>query len=201
MTVEYSIVDPDVDLSLQPAAIQKAIEEMLAFVESAEVVDNLSFQRITALYSTARSWMNAIETKRKEAIEPSRAIVSAINNRAKQLTDPLSQIIAVANEKAAGWTRQIQKQRHQEAERLALMADLFDATPDLPIQTSATVQGAGANVTTRSIKKFRVADRSQIPSKYLMVNEDLINRDIKLGVSNIPGIEIYEDKIVTLRKN
>jgi hypothetical protein len=40
---------------------------------------------------------------------------------------------------------------------------------------------------------------AKVPAKYLMVDEAAIKRDLKLGVSEIDGIEIFEEKITQLR--
>jgi hypothetical protein len=42
-------------------------------------------------------------------------------------------------------------------------------------------------------------DISKVPTKYLMVNEEAVKRDLKLGIETIPGLEVYEETTTQLR--
>lgn len=53
----------------------------------------------------------------------------------------------------------------------------------------------GESYHTRTIKKFRVIDRTKIPLEYMMVNEVAV-RGAMLQDVVVPGIEYYLDKII-----
>ena len=61
------------------------------------------------------------------------------------------------------------------------------------------VRGDGAITVTKTETRFRVVDLSKVPLKYLVVDEAAIKRDIKLGLTQIDGLELYEEKTTQLR--
>ncbi len=62
-----------------------------------------------------------------------------------------------------------------------------------------TLRGDGALAVTKIVKDFRLSDLSKVPLKYLKLDEASIKKDIALGVDSIPGIDIFEEKKVSLR--
>lgn len=186
--------------SSQRFQIKGIIADMLAFSEQLIVNTEESYKRVTSLYRQARDWKKAIEAKRKELVEPLRAQQSAINDKAKELSDPLDQVISVANSKANGYQRMLEDQRRKEEEALKIAADLFDAADEVYVPpVERIIRGDGAVAVTKTQKKFKVADLSKVPLKYLTLDERAVERDIKLGINSIPGLEIYEETTTQLR--
>lgn len=58
-----------------------------------------------------------------------------------------------------------------------------------------------AGMASRDVWKWKVVDVSKVPSKYLMVNEKLINAEVKVqkDKTDIPGIEVYREKTAFVR--
>lgn len=158
-----------------------------------------SYGKITKLYADARGWKKKIEARRKELIEPFRKKMSEINDRAKNLTDPLDKFIDVANVKSNGYLRMLEDIKRKEDELLREAAAMFDDAPIYIPPMEKNLRGDGATMIQKTEKKFRVLDVTKIPMKYLMVDEDAIKRDIKLGLSEIEGLEIYEETTTQLR--
>ena len=180
--------------------VKSVIADMVAFANEVTCSTEAGYKKITSLYSQAREWKKTIETKRKALIEPFRKQQSAINDMAKELTDPLDQVITIANLKATNYQAQLNKLKEEEAEQLRAAAALFDAEEALYIPPMAKVlRGDGAMAITKTEKVFRVVDIEKVPAKYLMVNEALVKQDLKLGINEIPGIEITLEQKTTLR--
>jgi hypothetical protein len=165
------------------------------------VVDEWGYKKVTSIYSNAREWKKSIEEKRKAIGEPLRKQLAKVNDSAKSLTDPLDQVIHIANAKASSYQKLLEEQKKEEALSLKQAAALLDISEDeLYIQPlDSTLRGEGATATTTVKKKFKVVDMAAVPRKYLMVDEKAIERDMKLGIDNIDGIEFYEEKQTTLR--
>lgn len=53
-----------------------------------------------------------------------------------------------------------------------------------------------AGVASRDVWRWKLVDLSKVPAKYLMVNEKLVNAEVKVqkDKTNIPGIEVYREK-------
>lgn len=188
------------DIENEVEVVKYAISEMLVRVNSLTVDSEPAFKMVTALYSKAREWQKLIETKRKEAIEPARKIVITINDKAKAIGAPLEEIIEIANTKAASYTRLLEQKRLADIERLNAQAALLDLDQNIAIAQVAPPRGDGAMAYTKVEKRFRVLDLAKVPQKYLKIDETLVDRDIKLGVGEIPGIEIYEETTTLLRR-
>jgi hypothetical protein len=126
--------------------------------------------------------------------------MAAINDKAKELTDPLDQVIALANAKVNGYHKFLEDQKRQEEESLRLEAAMFDAEDEVYVPPLEKVlRGDGAVTVTKTEKHFKVMDLSKVPMKYLMVNEKAIEQDLKLGINEIPGLEIFETTSTQLR--
>lgn len=191
------------EVTLEPSQrfqIKGIIADMLAFSEQLIVNTEDSYKRVTSLYRQARDWKKAIEAKRKELTEPLRAQQSAINDKAKELTDPLDQVIDLANGKANSYQRMLEEIRRKEEESLRQAADLFDAADEIYVPpVERVIRGDGAVAVTKTQKKFKVADLSKVPLKYLTIDEKAVERDIKLGINEIAGIHIWEEQTTQLR--
>ncbi len=179
--------------------VKNVVSEMQQYVTNLSVVDEASYNKMTTLYAQARGWHKTIDNKRKELGDPFRKQITLINDRAKELLDPLDVVINMSNHKANSYMRMLEQLKKEADESIKLAAFLFDEeVPYIP-PMEKTVRGTGANTVTKTERKFRVVDRDKIPSKYLIVDESAIKRDLALGLAKIPGIEVYEEKTTQLR--
>lgn len=180
--------------------VKKTIRDMLAFTEQLVVNTETAYKKITSLYAQAREWKKCLESKRKELVDPFRKQMAAINDKAKELTDPLDQVISLANAKVNGYQAFLQDLKRQEEENLRSAAALFDAEDEVYIAPLEKVlRGDGAVTVTKTEKRFKVLDLTKVPLKYLMVNEKAVEQDLKLGINEIPGLEIWEETTTQLR--
>lgn len=159
-----------------------------------------SFASIDQIYSHARHIKKVVEDYRKNLTEPLRKEMTRINDQARELSYPLDQIINITNAKANGYTRMLEEIKRKEDEALRQAAAIFDAADELYIPEMAQVRGKETVMVTKVEKKFRLVDISQVPTKYLLVDEAAVKRDLKLGISDISGLEIYETTTSNLRK-
>jgi hypothetical protein len=190
-----------INATQETSEIKEVIEERLSYAKGLVVEDEEGYKKITLLYRQARQWKDALEAKRKDLVEPLRKQTAAINYRAKELSKFLDAIIDIANIKAGKYQQLLVEIKRKEEEALREAAKLFEGEEELYIPPmDKTIRGDGAYTITKQEKRFRVKDISKVPMKYLMVNEDAVKIDIKLGIAEIPGIEIYEETITQLRR-
>lgn len=196
------IVAKNDDFFLQEG-ILKAETEIKAGIEKIKalaVVSQEAYNQITLSYNVAKDWEKKIEAQRKALNEPAQAEINARNDRARQITSLLKQMQGIANIKAAEYTQLLEEKKAQEQAQQQEAADLLDLPDPISLPDEGPVRGQGAAAVTVKKTKWRIIDESAIPRKYLTINSDLVDRDVKLGVFSIPGIEIYEEKTTTLRK-
>jgi hypothetical protein len=180
--------------------VRNTIQDMVFFIKDLVVDSDGSYKKVTSLYRQAREWKKCIDSKRKELTEPLRKQTSAINDKSKELTDPLDKVIEIANAKANRYLFMLEEMKRKEDEKLRAAAAIFDAEEELYIPPmEQIVRGEGAITVTKTEKQFKVIDITKVPTKYLVVDEAAVKRDLKLGIGEITGLEIFEEKTTQLR--
>ena len=117
----------------------------------------------------------------------------------KELSEPLDKIIEIANAKTGSYQKLLEEQKRVNDEETRQAAALFGDSDIYIAPLEKTIRGDGAMAITKTVKKFRLSDINKVPMKYLMLNEKAIELDIKLGLSEIAGLEIYEEQTTQLR--
>lgn len=171
-------------LSPSQAAYSRALAEVSALADEVTGIictDDKAFKQVTSLYAKARGWENLVEARRKELLAPLREKTAEINGIAKKLTEQLDCVRDVCNTKAGLYQK-----------KLAEAAALFD-------MPEKSLSGEGATLIVRKEKNFRLVDIEQVPARYLRLDESKILSDLKGGVLEIKGLEIYETTTTTLR--
>lgn len=169
-------------------------------IKSIVIESESSYNLLTSFYNKARDLKKRIEGKRKELVDPYRSEIARINDAAKDLSDPLDQIIEIANNKTSKYVKLKEEEKAKEQEAINEAAELFgveDQQYVVPLEK--TFRGEGAMAVTKTEKKHKLLDITKVPIKYLMLNDSQIKLDIKLGINEIPGLEIYEEKSIKLR--
>lgn len=184
----------------QQADLKQKIGEIVSFARGLEVTNEQAFHQLTALYSESKQWEKHIELARKTANQPDQERISIRNDKAKELLKPLLEIQSIAKTKSAQWQALLEDRKRQEEEKVKKMIQLLEIE-DMPYlaPVEKTCRTEKAVLYTRTVRKFRIVDQSKVPAKYLKVNEDQVELDIKLGIAEIPGLEIYEEQVTQLK--
>lgn len=173
--------------------VQVAVNDLLALAKGLEVLDDGAYKRATFLYTKAREWRKTVEDKRKKLTEPMRRQTAMVNDHAKLLTEPLDEVINITNSKCSEYQERLQAQQSEDN----WLVELLDGGA---IQSKIEpINGAYAVMSVKTVTKFRVLEGHKVPPEYLCVDEEALERAIKRGVREIPGIEIYEEKQTSLR--
>lgn len=196
---EINPFDLELEDVAQTSGVCDIINDMLRFTRRLQVKDESSYQTVCSLYKKAREWRKVIEERRKQMTEPYRREVNRINDKAKLVTVPLDEVIELANKKVIQFEIDRMLGKHKEDTSLREAAALFDDEP-LYIEPAPVMRPAeGVTTITKTEKKFKLVDLEKVPTKYLTLNEDAIKQALKMGVLEIPGLEVYEETKTTLR--
>lgn len=89
-------------------------------------------------------------------------------------------------------------------EESAELANLEAAAVPAPILSAVpvqekTVSTPGGSVGARLIWKFETVNIRTVPDQYLQINEPAVNRAIREGVREIPGLRIYQEETLAVR--
>jgi len=181
--------------------IKESIAHMLQKAKSLIVNNEGSYKSIREMYLEAREWKKGIENKRKELTTPLRAEMSRINDQAKMLTDPLDEVIDLANSKTNNYELLLEKMQKEEEDKVRKAAEMLniDSSSIYVAPMEKTIRGDGVTSVSTTKQSFRLVDITKVPSKYLMLDEKAIKQDLKLGINEISGIEIFEETTTQLR--
>lgn len=176
------------------------VAEILERVRGLEITDEDSFSAVTYAYRESRKIRKQLEEEKKLWLAPYKLVIDHANDVAKKLTAKLDEAEEIANRKTSAYLKQMEQKKLEE-QRLRQEEVVKSGESNLEIYepVDSTLRGEGAMVYTVKEKKFRVIDVNSIPRQYLMVNEALIKQNIKLGVNEIPGVEIYEEEVTKMR--
>ncbi|RJQ53413.1 MAG: hypothetical protein C4521_07725 [Actinobacteria bacterium] len=154
------------------------------------------------------------EERKKFFVTPIKQQVKRIEEWFAEQLKPLKEADALAREKWLKFKqerktirlaeevrlRQLQEKEQAKLERQAAKKGL-PAPPPLPIPVVApdvtSVEGAFGAVGTRKTWTCRVVDFSQVPEEFKTLDTVKVNQAIRAGAREIPGLEIYQEEIVT----
>lgn len=179
--------------------LKKKLNEIVASANSIEVNGEAAFRKITSMYAESKEWEKLIEFSRKQANAPDQGRINARNDKAKEILAPLKQIQTIAKEKTAKYQELLEEIKRDEEEQIKKAVALLDLDDPYIAPAEKTHRGDGAIAYTKLVTKFRLVDLSKVPRKYLILDEASVEQDIKLGVVEIAGIELFEEKVTTLR--
>lgn len=190
---EFLVKKPEFDL-------KEKLREIVETTRNLEVTTEDHFHKVTTLYSESKDWEKRIEFLRKQANGPDQDRINARNDKAKELLNPLRTIQSLAKSKCDQYQHLLEA-RKQEAESKAQQAvELLGLEEPVYVPALEKSQrGDGAIMYKRTVRKFRIVDAEKIPREYLLVDEEKVNKMIKAGIAQIPGLEIYEENVTQLR--
>ncbi len=161
-------------LDLEVAKIQTDVLPVVSAAEKYEIIDQ----------ETLEGGINFLG-KVKEAHD-------RVERTRKFFTKPLLDLKKTYDEKFTPTIDQL------EAAEKMLKKKMVDYRLTLPenAPVAKTTKTADAKATFVKVWKFRVSEPERVPPEYLMVDEKKIDRVVKAGMRNIPGVEIWEDEEV-----
>lgn len=158
-----------------------------------------AFKEVTHYYKVAKDWKKQIESYRKKRIEPLRTEMATINDRVKEFVQPLDDIESLAKVKVDSYNAFLEEQKRIEEAKLAEACKILDVEMPAQAPEDKVLRGSGAIVYERSVQKFEVVNLAEVPLRYLQINESMIKQDLKLGVLEIPGVRVWEEKTTQIR--
>jgi hypothetical protein len=197
------------DLYLQAADLRK-------FAVARVIQSNEDLKPATNDLAIIANCKKAMTKRKAEIVGPFRETVDKINQAFNDLMSPIEEADRVTREKVG--TYQIESQKRAAAAkriedekfRLAQEEAKLNGTGEITVNTDPVVVPAPApqitrtemgSVSGRDNWKARVLDFKSLPDEYKLPNEQMLNalaRSTK-GTRQVPGVEFYNDRGVTVR--
>ncbi len=177
------------------SSFKESCHKMISYTDSVVILDDAEHKRSMQVFRKARKWRAEIEQARKRATEPFRNRINAINQTAREISAPLHEIEEKLETKALEYKEWLQQEADRKLKEAAALWDL----EELPISSEISINTKDTVTCTRTTKRFRLKDLKAVPQEFVMINEEAINKAIKNGINEIPGIEIFEETITSIR--
>lgn len=208
-TVAMIKVKPDLDAEVKTIYIEAL--KLQEYAESRVIATAEDLKPATDDLSIIAKVKKALEEKRREYLKPLQDHVKEINEVFKTLTYPIEEANRVTRSKILAFQaeqdrirreqEEINRKRQEAAEaemrltgELSESVNLVEVSPEAPKKISTEMGTVGQ----RMIRKYRVINFAELPDQYKIENSALLNKVVKAGIPTIPGVEIYEEPILTV---
>lgn len=175
-------IEPMQDFSFLDTAFSDAFKELVSNFNDLDelfTVENKSEAlEAVVLACEARKLVNEVEEKRKLILKPHQDYVKTINKISAELQDKCKKSEDCLKLKIKAWMQEDGQTAFQEEEKLSV--------------ESGTLY-------KKKNWTFQIENEFEIPNKYKSIDLRAINADIRAGVREIPGIEIFEDETLELK--
>lgn len=145
------------------------------------------------------------KAREEEAIRQAQIRQAALDEQRRQMEEEAAKRAAAAREQ--GDELGAAAVESQAATGIAAMEQAHNEATDTHFEAASTVNAiakttasAGGAFTTRKVKKFRITDANQLPRMYLKPDEDLIRVAVLTNGMTLPGVEVYEEAVGSLRR-
>lgn len=168
--------------------LKKPIELIVSKArEVSKIESNEDAKAATEFLIKLKSKIEFYDNKRIERVKPLNDTVKKLNNDFRVLLDPLKQCEKDIKEAIIEYKTTQDNLRLEEQKRLD--------EKGLVIKDTFSDSISSASGELRIVKRwtFAVEDTALIPRKYLRVDEDVVNKEIKEGVRNIKGLKIFQE--------
>ncbi len=203
-------------ISIAPEVDEKVISlynegiKLKEYAEKRVITGDAELRDATDDLSIIAKVKKAIEGKRKEYVDPIRFYLDSVNQFFKDFTSPLTDADTINRSKIKDYRAEIDRQIKEaaaiEAEKMELARreaalNNGEITVDLnpvpaPLPAPRKVSTNLGSTSTFMVRKYRVVDFSKLPDQYKIENSALLNRVVKAGIPEIPGVEIYEEEAI-----
>lgn len=218
---EFDDIGALVDLNITGAkAAIKLFDDHVTDMErqaaELEVKSSEAAQNATEMTGQVKRLAKSIDERRKEIIAEPDSFVRKVNGFVKPLSDRLKTLEGFLKRKLSDFAYQ-QELARREAERLQreaaekLQAELnqqaaakgvepVQVAPVALQQKQGPTRSDTAVASTVMVWKHEVTDPKAVPREYLMVDDAAIKAAIRGGIREIPGVRIYEDAEMRVRR-
>lgn len=186
-------------LKCEESLSEISVPEMLHIAASLVVRDEDSFGEISKIYKVAKRLEKDIEHQRKEANTPDQDRINERNDKARKLCEPLKKVQDLCKIRMTEYTLYLEQLKEQEKQKLLEAASMLDVEMPVPMATSKTVRGEGATVYTVYERRFDIEFLHMVPDQYWKVDTELLEKHIKMGYEQIPGVRIWTEAVQKVR--
>ena len=175
----------------------KEISEISEVAESIKIKTESDVEKAADTLVMMKVKFDALETKRKQYVQPAQETISRINADFKKITNPLQENIKYLKSVVLEYVQD--KKELAKTEEKKIQKKLKDRSLVLSDGFDRVFSDYG-ELRFKKGYDFKITNRSKIPEKYLTIDEKKIREDIvdAGGDIIIPGVKVITNEIDSL---
>ena len=212
-----AVVDLNIDGARRALRLfEDKVSVMESEAQELTVTGLLSAANATEMTGQVKRLANQIDSRRKEIILEPDSFVRKVNGFVKPLADRLKALEALLKRKLSDHAYQVELQRREierkqnearielqkqvDAEAKAKGVESVTIAPVAMPTKKEPVRSDSAVSSAVMVWRHEVINHHLVPRDYLMVDDVLIKAAIKAGIREIPGVRIFEDAEMRVRR-
>lgn len=175
-----------------PSIVQRA--------KNFQIISDEQLKDGTDICAWIRQKLKIVEDRREFFVKPLRDHVNNINKWFKEFTVPLSEADKIVSEKMSAFRLKQQRAIEEKNRKLREQAEAKAEkkgvpVSEIPVKQVALPQKSVGSGSFRKVKDYEIIDETKIPRAYLEPNLAQIRKAVNAGITEIPGIRIFEKEI------
>lgn len=183
------------------SAISDSIAKTQEIVSSIIVEDQAGVQMASELLGKIKANLNSLKMLKDQFVKPYEDEVKKSKNWFKMQEEPFKQMEVVVKDKIGVYMEDERKKAEEAAKKAAEEATKNnEENKPVPIEVpKMSVQATSGKVSAKEITSYEIVDESKIPREYLTVDRGAIQKAVRDGVKDIPGVKIIKKTSVAFR--
>lgn len=197
MTAEIILDDHPLVTQIQELAYD--LPNLKAMADKLAVNDENTAKNALSLSARVKTRAKELDELRKALNEPARKSIAIVNETSKEISQTLESIEATLKSKLMSWQLVLEAQHKGAQEAKEQIKQSLGIDVDIYVPAPKTLSNADAIASTKIKYSFEVEDIAMIPLQFLKVDEEKVNKFIKMGMK-IQGIRVIETKELQVRR-
>lgn len=174
----------------------EVVDEIVRGARQIKITDMQSAEMAVSYAAKAKSICKRIENTKKEITRQAREFTSEVNSFAKKFIEALETVEKIITDKIDVHKREEDQKREEEEALLNIVGTI----PVAPYDDLTRIRAGNGSCLERTVWGYEVEEITDVPSKFLMVNDEAVKAAIKAGVRNIPGLKIDSEQKTYIRR-
>ena len=157
----------------------------------------------TELLAKVKQVGKLIKERKEQITKPLNAALLSARGLFKPIETSHEQAEAIIKRKLLDYQAKVEKERQEAAAKIAARVEKGTMRVDTAMkkmdnlpEVQKTTTTASGMVSTRTLKKVRIINAELLPREYLVPDMVKINQAVLKDGQNVPGVEIYEEKVL-----
>lgn len=188
------------------AIVKQQATKAVTMAESLVITNDTELASATDILSKVKKLGKMIKERKEEITRPLMDSLNSVRDLFKPIEQSHAEAERIIKSKMLAYQEEQERIRAAEEAKIAKSLESNRIKPETAIkkmenlpEVQTSMKGSVGAISTRIVKKVRITDETKIPREYLTPNMPLINEAALKQGKEIPGIEVYEEKVIAAR--